>query len=340
MSNASDSQVEPRESCRDFANGCSVLVVTVSYRTAALVINGLEALSKEVAAYPGLKSVVVDNTCGEDALEIRKAIAERGFGDWAMVSVAGKNGGYAYGNNLAIREAMRASSPPKYFWLLNPDAEARPGATRALVDFSEREEKIGIVGSALLDPDGSVWGFAFRFPTLWSELEKGASLGPLSKLMERHVVARKMSDQPEQVDWLPGASMMVKRAVFESIGLFDEGYFLYHEETDFCLQAQKDGWTCWYVPESRVMHIAGGSTGVTTRNVAPKRRPQYVYDSRRRYFVKNHGWPYAVVADVFFCAGLASRRARRTLMGKPIDDPPYLLWDSLRNHALIKGRRV
>jgi N-acetylglucosaminyl-diphospho-decaprenol L-rhamnosyltransferase len=336
----SGTHAQALERCREFANGRSVLVVIVSYRTAELVINGLAALALEAAVQPKLGVVVVDNTCGEDGERIRAAIAERGWGGFAMVMIAEKNGGYAYGNNLPIREALKASSPPDYFWMLNPDAEARPGSTQALVDFLKRDSKIGIVGSALLNPDGSVWGYAFRFPTVWSELERGVSFGPLSKLMKRHVVARKMGEQPEQVDWLPGASMMVRRAVFESVGLLDEGYFLYHEETDFCLQAQKAGWTCWYVPDSRVMHIAGGSTGVTTRNAAPKRRPQYVFDSRRRYFVKNHGWTYAILADSAFCAGLATCQVRRRLQGRETTDPPRFLWDSLRNHSLIKGRQT
>ncbi len=59
-------------------------------------------------------------------------------------------------------------------------------------------------------------------------------LGVLSALLKSHVVARRMTDQPAQVDWLPGASMMIRREVFNDVGLMDEGYFLYFEETDFC----------------------------------------------------------------------------------------------------------
>jgi GT2 family glycosyltransferase len=341
MNNSADLSVEAQalERCKEFANGASVLVVTVSYRTAQMVINGLKSLSSEVAVHPALRSVVVDNTCGEDAREIQAAIDENGFGGWAMVLPAARNGGYAYGNNLAIREALRAPKPPRFYWMLNPDAEARPGATQALLDFIETDPKIGIVGSALLNQDESVWGYAFRFPTVWSEFERGARLGLLTRLMQKRVVAMKMGDRPQQVDWLPGASMLVRREVFDSVGLLDEGYFLYHEETDFCLQAQKAGWTCWYVPQSRVMHIAGGSTGVTTRVGRPKRRPRYVFDSRRRYFVKNHGLAYAILADVAWSTGLASWRLRRRIQRTPDPDPPHLLWDSLRNSVFFKGSR-
>jgi len=326
------------ERCRQFSDGASVLVVIVSYQTASMVIRAVASLEGEAAADARLRVVVVDNTCGKDGPEIQSAIDARGFGRWAMVLVSEHNGGYGYGNNLAVREALRASRPPELFWMLNPDAEARPGSVKALQDFMATDPKIGIVGSALLNVDESVWGYAFRFPTVLSELESGASLGLLTRLLHRYVVPMKMGDQPQQVDWLPGASMMLRREVFQSIGLFDEGYFLYHEETDLCLQAQRAGWSCWYVPASRVMHIAGGSTGVTTRGGTPKRRPQYVFDSRRRYFIKNHGWAYAVAADLAYSTGLASRRVRRRIQGRPDRDPPHLLWDTLRNSTLLKAR--
>lgn len=129
---------------------------------------------------------------------------------------------------------------------------------------------------------------------------------------------------------------MIRRPVFESIGLMDEEYFLYYEETDFCLQAKRAGWSCWYVPDSKVMHIAGQSTGVTDREGPPKRRPQYVFDSRRRYFVKNHGWLYAALADLAWSIGFGLWRLRRLVQRKPDTDPPYLLVDSLRNSVFLR----
>lgn len=324
----------------EFVEGATVLVVTVSYKSAALVVDSLAALEREAADMPGLRVAVIDNTCGEDATVIAEAIRERGWGHFARLIVAPKNGGYAYGNNLALRPALAARSAPRYYWLLNPDARVCPGATQALVSYLDANPKVGIAGSRLLNPDGSVWPYAFRFPSLLSEFERGARLGLLTKLLSSHVAVREMGDQPEQVDWLPGASMIVRRAVFDDVGVMDEGYFLYHEETDFCLQAQKAGWECWYIPDSRVVHIAGQSTGVTNRDGRPKRRPEYVFDSRRRFFVKNHGWPYAVMADLAWSLGFASWRVRLRLQRREDPDPPHMLWDSLRNSALVRGPRI
>ncbi len=319
------------------SDSCSLLVVIVNYRTAPLTIDSLRALVPEVQSLPGTHVTVVDNDSQDGSAEkIGAAIASEGWGDWATLIPSSLNGGYSYGNNLAIRPVLETDNPPDYFLLLNPDTQVRPGALKALVDFMEQHAEVGIAGSSFENRDGAPWLTAFRFPTVLSELENGIRLGLVSKLLSRWTVAQDMTDQPQQVDWLPGASMMVRRQVFDSIGLMDEEYFLYYEETDFCLQANRAGWSCWYVPQSRVMHIAGQSTGVTSTDGPPKRMPQYLFDSRRRYFVKNHGWLYAVLADFAWSSGYALWRLRRIVQRKPDTDPPYLLLDTLRNSVFLK----
>ena len=237
---------------------------------------------------------------------------------------------------MAIRPALQSSNPPPYFLLLNPDTEVRPGALKALVDFMERHPDVGIAGSSLECANGKLWPIAFRFPTVLSELNSGLRLGIVSKLLSNWVVARTMNNEESQVDWLPGASMMIRRQVFESVGLMDEQYFLYYEETDYCLQAKRAGWSCWYVPQSRVMHITGQSTGVTAKNVAPKRLPKYWFDSRKRYFVKNHGLLYATIVDLVWILGFTLWKIRQVIQRKPDSDPPNYLWDFIQNSVLIE----
>ena len=115
--------------------------------------------------------------------------------------------------------------------------------------------------------------------------------------------------------------MMVRRAVFDRVGLLDEGYFLYYEETDFCLRARRAGWECWYVPASRVVHLVGQSSGVTDRHRPRGRRPAYWFASRRRYFERNHGPGYAALASAAWAAGFALWRARRRVQRKPGHGP-------------------
>jgi GT2 family glycosyltransferase len=199
----------------------------------------------------------------------------------------------------------------------------------------EQHPQVGIAGSGIEEPDGTLWPIAFRFPSILSELDLSLRLGFVSKLLSKWVVAQHMGNTPQPIDWVPGASMMIRRHVFESIGLMDEGYFLYYEETDFCLQAKRAGWPCWYVPQSRIMHISGQSTGVTGKQDTPKRLPQYLFDSRRRYFVKNHGWFYAALADVAWLSGFILWQVRRRIQRKPDSHPPQMLTDFLRNSVLF-----
>lgn len=315
----------------------ALLVVIVNYRTPRLTIDCLHSLVGEVRSLPGTRVVMVDNDSGDGSVAaINAAIIAEGWQNWASVLPSNYNGGYAYGNNLAIRPALQAANPPSYFLLLNPDTQVRPGALKALVEFMELRPDVGIVGSSFEDRDGTPWRTGFRFPSVLSELNGGLRLGLVSKLLSNWVVAQTMTDEPQQIDWLPGASMMIRRQVFDSIGLMDEEYFLYYEETDFCLQAKRAGWPCWYVPQSRVMHLAGQSTGVTSKEGSAKRLPQYLFDSRRRYFVKNHGWLYAAVVDLVWSVSFATWRLRRIVQRKPDPDPPYLLLDSLRNSVFLK----
>lgn len=317
---------------------CSLLVVIVNYRTAQLTIECLQSLEPEVRSQPGTQVVVVDNDSGDRSAEtLQTAIAQQGWQAWATVLPADHNGGYAYGNNLAIRPTLQSPTPPLYYLLLNPDTQVRPGALPALVDFMEQHPTVGIAGSSAENQAGKPWATAFRFPSVLSELDGGLRLGLVSKLLSKWGIAQAMTEQPEAVDWLPGASLMIRRQVFEAIGLMDEEYFLYYEETDFCLQAKRAGWPCWYVPQSRVMHIAGQSTGVTATDRAPQRLPQYVFDSRRRYFVKNHGFLYAAFTDLAWSLGYALWSIRRVLQRKPNTDPPYLFLDSLRNSVIFQA---
>ena len=315
-----------------------LLVVIVNYRTAGLTIDCLHSLVSEVRSLPGTRIVVTDNDSGDESAErIQRAIETEGWGDWASFQPLERNGGFAYGNNAAIRPALLSPNPPPYILLLNPDTIVRPGAFKALVEFMDSHPDVGIAGSRLEDPDGTPQHSAFRFHTVFSELDLGLRLGFVTKLLNNWVIAPPISDETCQTDWVAGASMIVRREVFESAGLMDEEYFMYYEEMDFCLQAKKAGWSCWYVPQSHVVHLVGQSSGVTDTKRPPKRLPQYWFDSRRRYFLKNHGWLYTALADAAWTVGFVLWRVRRVIQRKPDQDPPNVLGDFVRNSVFLKG---
>jgi GT2 family glycosyltransferase len=319
-----------------------VLTITVSYRTAPLVMESLTRLAEERRREQKLdiRMLVIDNA-SSDAAPLREGIAANGWGDWVTVLESDKNGGFAYGNNLGFRFAWDQKNVPDYFFLLNPDAEVRPGALGALVDFFEEHPTAGIAGSSLEGPEGDLWPFAFRFPSFFSELESAFGWGPISKLLAKHTTRREMGEEPAEVDWFPGASMMIRREVIEELGGMDESYFLYYEETDYLRRVEQAGWSAWYVPASRVMHDAGRSTGVTgTRTTVKSRLPDYWFESRRRYFSKNHGVLYAAATDVAFLAAYGLGRLKRAVQGRSDQNVPHIMSDLLRHSVIWKRNRA
>jgi hypothetical protein len=230
-------------------------------------------------------------------------------------------------------------SKPDFVLLLNPDTIIRPGAIKTLLDFMIANPKAGITGSRLEDPDGTPQRSAFRFHSIAGEFERGMRMGLVTKLLASKIIAPPVRDEPHECDWVAGASMMVRREVFESAGLMDESYFMYFEEVDFCLAARRKGWSCWYVPASRVVHLVGAVSQLSDARKHRKRRPAYWFESRRRYFVKNHGWLYAAMADLAYLAAHSFWRLRRFVQRKEDTDPPRLLIDSLAHSVFIRSAK-
>ena len=319
----------------------TLLVVVLNYKTAALTIDCLHSLCEEIRAIPGSHVAVTDNASGDDSAEkIAFAISTNRWHDWVTLMPLERNGGFAFGNNAAIRPVLASNTSCPYVLLLNPDTVIRPGAIKSLLAFMNDRPDVGIAGSRLEDLDTTAQQSAFRFPNVLGELEFGLRLGLMSKLLERWAVVPQVADSPHQTDWVAGASMMIRREVFESIGLLDENYFMYFEEVDFCLRAHRAGWTCWYVPQSHVVHFVGQSSGVTDTKRPPKRMPTYWFDSRRRYFLKNHGWLYALLADAAWLAGFTLWRWRRAIQRKPDTDPPKIWSDFLLNSVFFRGGQI
>jgi GT2 family glycosyltransferase len=311
-------------------------VVIVNYRTAGLTVDCLRSLVGEREEMGERLSVVVtDNLSPDDSVgKIRAAVEENGWGSWVRVMPLGRNGGFAYGNNEAVRELLKGDVD--YVHLLNPDTVAHPGAVRELVEFMDRNPRVGITGSRLEYPDGRVQVSRFRFHSVLGEVNDGLKLGVVTRALSEYVVAPESPAGAARADWVSGASFLVRTGVFREIGLLDERYFMYYEETDFCLRASRAGWECWYVPASRVIHLQGQATG----GPGGKRVPAYFFDSRRWYFVKNHGRARAALADAAYAVSFAVWRARRWVQRKPDTDPPHMLGDFVRNSVFVKGFKL
>ncbi|KAA0970569.1 glycosyltransferase family 2 protein [Aureimonas fodinaquatilis] len=315
-------------------------VVIVNYRTPLMVVDAVGSLVDDPSLPSGTRIVVVDGGSGDDSAQVlAREIAARGWAGQVDLLALTENRGFAYANNRGIEHLRAAGHAPEYFLLLNPDTVCRPGAASALTSFLDAHPAAGIAGSRLEDMDGTPQACAFRFPNPIGEFESEIRLGPVSKLLRQWSNLAPVSNEPTEVEWVSGASFMVRASMVDQLGLMNEDYFLYYEEVDYCLKAARAGWQCWYVPASRVVHLVGQSTKVTRRNEELPRRPAYWFESRRRYFLTNHGRFYTFMADLAWMAGFGLRRIRRPLR-KDTHVPPHLFGDFVRHSVIVQGRNI
>lgn len=305
-----------------------VLTVIVNYRIAEMALEAARSALAALEQIPDSRVVIVDNDSGDGSYEKIAAGARSGrFGPAFELLASDHNGGFGYGNNFAIRRALEGDDPPAYVYLLNPDAFPERDSIRVLVDFLDAHPEVGIAGSYIHGPGGEPHTTAFRFPTVQSEFESTVGLGLVSRMLRAFIVAPPLPEKTTRVDWLAGASMMIRREVLEAIGLFDETFFLYYEEVDLCLRARRAGWPTYYVPESSVTHIGSVTTGNKNLSI---RTPSFLFESRRHYFLKNHGRTYLWCTNVAWLLGQALKTLRGFLRGRKFPDRPNVLRDFVR----------
>jgi N-acetylglucosaminyl-diphospho-decaprenol L-rhamnosyltransferase len=250
-----------------------VSIILVSWKTRDLLLACIDSLA---AAAIGLHYDVwvVDNGSQDGSLQ---AVRDRFPAVQVIANTA--NVGFAAANN----QAMHASSG-RYALLLNSDTVARPDAIQRLVRFADATPRAGVVGAQLIDPDGSFQASFADFPSFGSELLSATGLG--SRLIFRNYPSYgpQKSLQISRVDYVPGACMLARRTAFERVGLMDEGYFMYSEETDWCMRMCQAGWETWYLPTAVIVHYGGQSTGQVRHSML-----QALYRSKVRFFRKHYG---------------------------------------------------
>lgn len=308
-----------------------VLTVIVNWRTPDMT---LDAAAAALVALEGIEGAltIVDNDSGDDSFaRLTAEVAARGWDrgpQRVRVMQSGHNGGFGAGNNFAIRAGLPGGERPDYVYLLNSDAFPQKGAIRALLDHLEAHPGDGFAGSRLHGPDGEPHPTAFRFPSILGEFEAHLRLGLVSRLLGDRVVSMPMPETTVPVDWTAGASLMIRQDVLDRVGLFDEAFFLYFEETDLCLRAARAGYSCSFVVESRVTHIGSVSTGMKTW----PRIPQFWLDSRLHYFSSNHGRLTAALATLAAVLGGGLHRARLLIARRASDEPDHYLRDLMAHH--------
>lgn len=314
----------------------TLLTIILNYKTAPMTCRAADAAVKAMDGIAG-EIVIVDNDSGDGSYEELSAfVADRGWTTDNRVRVlqSGRNGGFGAGNNVGIRAGLSDGQSPDYIYVQNSDAFPAPDAIRLLLDRLETTPDAGFAGSYIHGEDGDPHLTTFRFPSIASEFESAIRFGPVSRLLGKHAVPVPTPGESCEVDWLAGASLMMRRSVLDEIGLFDETFFLYFEETDLCRRARMAGHKTLFIRESEVAHIGSVSTGMKSWS----RVPGYWFDSRLHYFTKNHGALYAAGATLAHVFGGALHRLRCLVMRRETGDPPGFLWTMLSHDLAALAR--
>ncbi len=246
--------------------------------------------------------IVVDNASTDGSLS---SIA-RDFPEVKVVKNL-ENRGFAASNNSGIRLAHG-----EYVLLLNPDTEVIDKAILKAVKFLDERPEAGIVGCKLRLPDGTVQVSVRGFPTIPNVFFESTFLYrifPRSKRIGQYYMSYFDYNSELKVDWACGAFLLIRRAIFDTIGLLDEQFFLYSEEMDFCYRATKAGYATWYIPQAEVFHRWGGLNAVSPRVVL------WMHGSHLLYFRKHfHGFSqFALVALKYL--GIVARIGVYSLVG-------------------------
>ncbi len=274
-------------------------VIVISYNTRDLLRGCLAAV--ENAAARGRARMVVDTLVIDNASQDGSPEMVRNAFPAVRLTALDSNIGFTRGNNLGLaqlgfdpRPRVTAADPsegtPDYVLLLNPDTEVATDSLLRLVDFMEATPDAGMCGPQLRYGNGNFQHGAFRLPGL---VQIGLDLFPLtgvpgahhlhgSDLNGRYSTALWSSGEPFPVDFVLGASMLIRDAAIDAIGGLDEGFFMYCEEMDWCLRMREAGWNVYAVPAARVVHYEGQSS----RQV---RWPAFVqlWRSRLRFYGKH-----------------------------------------------------
>jgi N-acetylglucosaminyl-diphospho-decaprenol L-rhamnosyltransferase len=284
--------------------GDELAVVTVTYSPGEVLDTFLDTLAD--ATKRSYRVVLADNGSTDGAPE-RAAAAREGV----ELLPTGGNLGYGTGANRGV-----ASLPDEYGWIIvaNPDIEWRPGSIDALLDAADRWPRGGAFGPLIREPDGTVYPSARLVPSLG----RGIGHALLFRVWRNNPWTRSYRQSSgaalteREAGWLSGSCLLLRRAAFDSIGGFDEHYFMYFEDVDLGERLGKAGWSNVYVPTAEVVHLGGHATSrASERMLAEHHRSTYRYLSTHYPAVWQAPLRWVLRAGLALRLRLELRAARR-----------------------------
>lgn len=226
-----------------------VVIVILNFKVVVETIKCIKSV--QASTYPNLQIIVVDNNSGDGLGEKLKVLKDTYFFQ------NDKNLGYTGGNNIGIKLALGLGAD--YVYVLNPDTKIEKDCIENLVKGLEK------TGAGIVGPKIYFMGTTHpssRFKTIW---HAGGTLDMLNVIGGHRGVDEVDKGQYEkqmEVDFVSGAALFIKKEVFEKIGFFDDGYFLYYEDSDFCIRAKGAGFKVVYIPSAVVYHENAKSSGL------------------------------------------------------------------------------
>ncbi len=270
-----------------------VSVIVVSWNTRDLLRQCLQSIVDEPGARIVAAGATDDVAAPSKALAIEMVVVDNASDDGSAQMVLAEfpqarliansdNAGFAAANNQAIAQARG-----QMLFLLNPDAYLLPGALAGLAHFLAEHPEAAAAGPNVLNPDGSWQAATFRFATLWDLFCEAVFLSvlwPRSPLFARKELGGFNRDTVREVDWVQGCALAVRRPVWDAVGPFDEGYWMYVEELDWCRRAKGMGYRIFFTPEAQVVHYGKRSVARARASVLP-----LGFRSHFRYYRKFDG---------------------------------------------------
>ncbi len=240
----------------------------VNYNTKKYLEGCLNSIFNQPCRY-SIEVVMVDNASKDGSIEwVRSQYPQ-------VRVIANKNNvGIARGNNQAIIEGNG-----RYVFLLNTDTILLPGGLEKQIEFLDRHPEAGAVGGRLIFEDGSFQSSYDSFPYLWMEF---LGITWLGKLFNPRFPSNPDCDETKAVDWISSASLTVRKSAVEQIGLIDEKFFIYGDETDLQFRMTKAGWKIYFLPDVETIHFGG-------RSLDRWKRRRLVCRGKILYYHKNKG---------------------------------------------------
>jgi GT2 family glycosyltransferase len=237
-----------------------------------------------------LEVIIVDNGSSDDTVKMLQAEFPT-----ARLILNDGNEGFARPINQALRQ-----SQGRYMLVLNPDTIILPGALNTLVEFLDSHPDVGICGPKVLNRDGSLQKACRRGVSrpwaAFSYFSGLSALFPHSKLFGGYLLNYLDENKTHEVDGVSGSCMLIRHQVTQQVGLFDEQFFAYQEDADYCFQVKKAGWKIVYMPAAQIIHF-GGQGG---SRVQPYRSIYEWHRSYYRYYQKNLAKDYIFLFNWFY----------------------------------------